>query len=105
MEREESQSASNPPVLVVGAGPVGLAMACESRRHGVACRIVDDGEGPTPTLQSRALAVHSRTLEVLDILGLADRAVERGRIIRALNVHRGGKRLARVELDFTGLET
>jgi 2-polyprenyl-6-methoxyphenol hydroxylase-like FAD-dependent oxidoreductase len=105
MESDANPREGEPPVLVVGAGPVGLAMACELRRHGVACRIVDDGEGPTPTLQSRALAVHARTMEVLHIMGLADSALERGRIVRALNAYRSGRRLARIEPDFAGLET
>ncbi|MBV8231193.1 MAG: FAD-dependent monooxygenase, partial [Planctomycetaceae bacterium] len=45
------------PVLVVGAGPVGLTMACELRRHGVACRIIDRNDGPTPLNESRALGI------------------------------------------------
>jgi 2-polyprenyl-6-methoxyphenol hydroxylase-like FAD-dependent oxidoreductase len=34
-------------VLVVGAGPVGLSLAFELWRHGVSCRIIDQGAGPT----------------------------------------------------------
>ena len=33
--------AADTDVLVVGAGPVGLMLACELGRHGVRCRIVD----------------------------------------------------------------
>ena len=52
-------------VLVVGAGPVGLTMACELRRHGLSVRIVDQKSGPTQLTHSKALAVHPRTLEML----------------------------------------
>ena len=34
-------------VLVVGAGPTGLALAHELRRHGLRCRVIDQGEGPS----------------------------------------------------------
>jgi 2-polyprenyl-6-methoxyphenol hydroxylase-like FAD-dependent oxidoreductase len=92
-------------VLVVGAGPVGLTLACELRRHGVPCRVFDDGDGPTPPEQSRALALHARTLEIFDAMGLAGPILQRGRRIRALNVYRGEHRFARLEFDFSGLDT
>lgn len=58
------------PVLVVGAGPVGLFLACELRRHGVSrVRIVDRKLAPPP--YSKALAVHARTMEILDDAQLA----------------------------------
>jgi len=47
-------------VLVVGAGPVGLTMACELARNGLRCRIIDKETGPAST--SRALAIFPRTL-------------------------------------------
>jgi 2-polyprenyl-6-methoxyphenol hydroxylase-like FAD-dependent oxidoreductase len=95
----------NPPVLVVGAGPVGLTLACELLRRGIECRIIDSGEGPTPSEQSRALAVHARTLEVFDDIGIAQRLVKNGRQLRAINAYEAGRRIARFELDFHGVET
>jgi 2-polyprenyl-6-methoxyphenol hydroxylase-like FAD-dependent oxidoreductase len=92
-------------VLVVGAGPVGLTLACELRRHGVDCHVVDDGNGPTPPEQSRALGVHARTLEVFDVMGVVGPILERGRRIHALNAYHGHRRFARFELDFAGLDT
>ncbi|MEC9396471.1 MAG: FAD-dependent monooxygenase, partial [Myxococcota bacterium] len=50
-------------VLVVGAGPTGLALAHSLLRQGFTPRIIDAGEGTSP--ESRALATHARTLEVL----------------------------------------
>lgn len=57
-------------VLVVGAGPVGMAMGMELAIQGVAFRIVE--KAPTRSPYSRALAVHSRTLEVLKRYGHID---------------------------------
>jgi 2-polyprenyl-6-methoxyphenol hydroxylase-like FAD-dependent oxidoreductase len=92
-------------VLVVGAGPVGLTMACELRRHGANCRIIDAEAGPTPPEQSRAIGMHARTLEVFDAMGIAAPLVDRGRRVRALNAYQGGRHFARLDLDFSGLDT
>ncbi|MBE7219796.1 MAG: FAD-dependent monooxygenase [Caulobacteraceae bacterium] len=64
------------PVLVVGAGPVGLTMAAELARYGVPVRIID--HSPKATETSKALVVWSRTLELLDRAGCADDFVAAG---------------------------
>ena len=51
-------------VLVVGAGPVGLTIACELRRRGIECRLIDKYAEFLVT--SRALGLQARTLEVFD---------------------------------------
>ena len=48
-------------ILVVGAGPVGLAMALELHRHGSPCRIIE--QATAAHQQSRASDIHARTLE------------------------------------------
>ena len=63
-------------VLITGAGPTGLVLATELARRGVSCRIIE--KRPTRSTRSKALAVHARTLELLDLLGLADEFVRRG---------------------------
>jgi 2-polyprenyl-6-methoxyphenol hydroxylase-like FAD-dependent oxidoreductase len=93
-------SHSEIPVLVVGAGPVGLAMACDLARHGVACRIIDEAEGPTD--QSRALAIWERTLEVLDDLGVIGPVLAQGKRMHGMNAYAGGHRLLHVGLDLEG---
>lgn len=70
------------PVLVVGAGPVGIALACELLVGGVSVRLVDALPGPSPL--SKAIAVHARTLEHLDRHGVADTLVELG--VRAMQM-------------------
>lgn len=60
-------AAATPPVLVVGAGPVGLTTATLLRRHGVPVRCVEQAE--RVSTRSKALLVWPRTLEVLRQLG------------------------------------
>jgi 2-polyprenyl-6-methoxyphenol hydroxylase-like FAD-dependent oxidoreductase len=93
-----SPSAADPsPVLVIGAGPVGLTMASELRRHGIACRIVDKNEGTTD--QSRALVVHARTLEAFADMGVVDEALDRGHRTHGASIYADGKRIIHVTLD------
>jgi 2-polyprenyl-6-methoxyphenol hydroxylase-like FAD-dependent oxidoreductase len=63
-------------VAIVGAGPTGLALACELRLAGISCRVLERrAEEPNLT---RSFAVHARTLELLDARGLADALVTQG---------------------------
>lgn len=78
-------------VLVVGAGPTGLAVAAELAAQGVSVLVVDAGADRVH--ESRALAIQPRTLEVLRGLGLADDLVAQGNPNVALEVHAGGRRL------------
>ena len=84
-------------VLVVGAGPTGLVMAAELARRGVACRIID--KLPTATQTSKALAVQSRTLELFDIMGVVDEALECGVRVGAVNLYANEKRLVHLPFD------
>lgn len=84
-------------VLVVGAGPVGLTMALELARYGVAVRIIDriaDAEH-----SSRAVAVWPRTLELLDRSGISSALVELGNKVTVANILSGGKPVASVSLE------
>jgi 2-polyprenyl-6-methoxyphenol hydroxylase-like FAD-dependent oxidoreductase len=54
----------NTPVLIVGAGPVALTLACELTRYRVPVRIVDKAAQRTD--KSKAIVLWSRTLELLD---------------------------------------
>jgi len=63
-------------VLVVGAGPTGLTLACDLARRRVAVRIVDQAaEFPAG---SRGKGLSPRSLEVLDDLGVIDRVLAGG---------------------------
>ncbi|MFF5076073.1 FAD-dependent oxidoreductase [Actinoplanes sp. NPDC000266] len=63
-------------VLIVGAGPVGLATATALTRNGIGVTVVD--RAATATHTSRAAVVHARTLEALDRIGAAAPLVEAG---------------------------
>jgi 2-polyprenyl-6-methoxyphenol hydroxylase-like FAD-dependent oxidoreductase len=84
-------------VLVVGAGPVGLALACELRRHGVSCRIID--KAPEPSVHSKALGVQARTLEVFEQMGIVEEALSKGKKVYGMNIYAEQRRIVHVTLD------
>ncbi len=95
-----SDNLEKAPVLIVGAGPTGLALALWLARSGVAVRIIDKTAEAGTT--SRALAVQARTLEFYRQLGIADLLVEGGVPIAALNFWVNGARAARVQPGLIG---
>jgi 2-polyprenyl-6-methoxyphenol hydroxylase-like FAD-dependent oxidoreductase len=90
-------------VLIVGAGPTGLALALWLAEQGVGIRIIDKDAGPGET--SRAMAVQARTLELYRQLGLADAVVAAGHKNPALNLWARGLRRARLDLADAGAGT
>ncbi|RZF25794.1 2-polyprenyl-6-methoxyphenol hydroxylase [Paraburkholderia sp. UYCP14C] len=64
-------------VVIVGGGPVGLWLACEVRLAGPSVAVVERRQDRV--LQSRAGTMHSRTLEMFDLRGLADRFLAAGK--------------------------
>ncbi len=81
-------------VLVVGAGPAGLAMACGLLQHGVSVRVVDGAAGPATT--SRANILHARGVEVLNRLGALGDLRDRSVSAIKLTFHLGGRPVATV---------
>lgn len=63
-------------VIVVGAGPIGLAMAIELANHGVGTVLLD--ENNVVSVGSRAICWSKRSLEILDRLGIGDKAAAKG---------------------------
>jgi 2-polyprenyl-6-methoxyphenol hydroxylase-like FAD-dependent oxidoreductase len=90
----------NPSVLIIGAGPTGLALALWLTRLGVAVRIVD--KAPEPGTTSRALAVQVRTLEFYRQLGIADSLITGGVKIAGVNFWVKGAKAARVPFQRIG---
>lgn len=64
------------PVVIVGAGPIGMTLAVDLASRGVPSVVLDDNN--TVSVGSRALCYAKRTLEVWDRLGLGERYVNRG---------------------------
>lgn len=87
-------------VLIVGAGPTGLMLANQLGRRGIRVAIVDRHSGPAQ--QSRAMAVHARTLEIYAQLGIAGQAIELGRRGNGANMWSGGRLRARIPFEEMG---
>ncbi|KAF9288384.1 hypothetical protein BGZ68_000345 [Mortierella alpina] len=67
---------SSVPVLISGAGPVGLFVAYLLTKQGIHVRITERERAISS--RSKALALHSRTLEILQFAGLSDEFMRRG---------------------------
>ncbi|GIG36706.1 FAD-dependent oxidoreductase [Cellulomonas pakistanensis] len=91
------------PVLVVGAGPVGLTAACELARQGARVRLVD--AAPEPTTQSRAVTVHARTQEHLAAMGVLDELAARAVAITAVEVRSGAAGTLRLRASTAGIDS
>ena len=87
-------------VLVVGAGPTGLMLANQLARRGVPTRIVDRHAGPS--LETRALGVQARSLEIYSHLGIAGPALELGKRAAGANIWAQWRRAARIPFGDIG---
>lgn len=87
---------SDLPILVVGAGPVGLTMACELARHGVRPRIID--RAPERSQTSKALALFPRSLEMFEAMGVVDRFLAEGQRLHGLSLHHRAAQIAQIDL-------
>jgi 4,5-epoxidase len=71
-------------VLIVGAGPTGLTLACDLRGRGIAVTVVEKAAGPATT--SRALGLQPRGREILARLGALGDLPERAVLALATNI-------------------
>ena len=81
--RADAEAKQNAPaVLIVGAGPTGLTLACELARSGVPFRLIDAVPGPQPGSRGKGIHViikpNPPTLAVFDDLGIVDRVIANG---------------------------
>jgi 2-polyprenyl-6-methoxyphenol hydroxylase-like FAD-dependent oxidoreductase len=88
-------------VVVVGAGPVGLAAAAGLRLRGHSVVVVDKQAEGSNT--SRASVIHARTLEMLERIGVTKRLVELGLELKDFAIRDGDRRL--VPVSFRDLPT
>lgn len=88
-------------VLVIGAGPTGLALAASLVARGVTTMVVDQQAAGANT--SRAAVVNARTLELLEDLDLARRLVKEGVEAPRFTIRDRGRTL--IPIDFSGLPT
>lgn len=89
-------------VVVVGAGPTGLLLAGDLAEAGVRVAVLERRGDASPI--TRAFAVHARTLEELDMRGIADELVATGTTVRAVRLFGAvGIDLARLPSRFASL--
>lgn len=87
-------------VLIVGAGPSGLAMALWLKKKGILFRIIDKSSAPAET--SRAIAIQPRTLEFYNLLGIAYEIIAAGDSISELSIRHNNHTSASINLGESG---
>jgi 2-polyprenyl-6-methoxyphenol hydroxylase-like FAD-dependent oxidoreductase len=87
-------------VIIVGAGPTGLALACQLIRYDIDFVIVDKQDAITP--YSKAIGVQARTLEMYEQIGLADTLIGQGARAERVQLIEGGEVCGTVELSNIG---
>ena len=97
METVVNASSRDTDVLIVGAGPTGLAVATMLMRSGVAPVIVD--RLTTGQNTSRAAVIHAHTLEVLEKLGVSERLGETGLRLARFSLRDRDRVLVRLRFD------
>ena len=89
-------SVAEHPVVVVGAGPIGLSLAIDLAQRGQRVVLLDDadqiGEG------SRAICFSKRSLEHWDRLGVGDRMIDKGVVWSVGKIFHGNSQLYRFNL-------
>jgi 2-polyprenyl-6-methoxyphenol hydroxylase-like FAD-dependent oxidoreductase len=86
-------------VLIVGAGPSGLMMACQLLRYGIQPIIIDNKQGPTS--HSNAVGVQARSLEIYRQLGIINQVIPNGKLTGGLSFNQGNREMA--SLSFTNV--
>jgi 2-polyprenyl-6-methoxyphenol hydroxylase-like FAD-dependent oxidoreductase len=76
-------------VLIVGAGPAGLALACDLRRRGIQPRLIE--KLPTPLVGSKGKGIQPRSLELFDDLGLIDQVLANSSNYPPMRIYQGAK--------------
>jgi 2-polyprenyl-6-methoxyphenol hydroxylase-like FAD-dependent oxidoreductase len=84
-------------VLIVGAGPTGLTLACLCYQLGIRTMIIEKNSGPSRT--SKAIGLQYRVSEILAILGIADRFIRAGGSPTPVNIYHGARKLVTFHFD------
>ncbi|CTQ51452.1 FAD-dependent oxidoreductase [Jannaschia donghaensis] len=98
-QKVPAQEAAAPlrhPVVIVGGGPVGMALALDLGNRGTPCLVLDDHDGVG--LGSRAICFAKRTLEICDRLGCGERMVDKGVVWNVGRVYRDDREIYAFDL-------
>ena len=94
------ETVTNTDVIIVGAGPTGLSLACQLVRYGIDFVIIDRKIGVTT--HSKAIGVQARTLEIYEQLGVAQQAIDLGQVAGKIRIIAEGKVRGQVDLSDMG---
>ena len=100
-QQHSADSTYDVDVLIVGAGPTGLALAAQLESFGTTFRIID--RSLTRSEHSRALALQPRTLEALRPFGISSALAEAGHPATGVHLHLPDKTIP-VDLSDAGIE-
>ncbi len=87
---QNSDTDKNTSVLIVGAGPSGLMMACQLALRNIPFRLID--KKAQPANYSGALIVHARSVELFQQMGIAEAAIRKGIIANEIKLIFNGKK-------------
>jgi 2-polyprenyl-6-methoxyphenol hydroxylase-like FAD-dependent oxidoreductase len=90
----------NTDVIIVGAGPTGLSLACQLVRYGIDFVIIDRKAGVTT--HSKAIGVQARTMEIYEQLGVVEQALDLGQIAGKIRIVANSKVSGEVDLSSMG---
>jgi 2-polyprenyl-6-methoxyphenol hydroxylase-like FAD-dependent oxidoreductase len=90
---------NSPNVLISGAGPTGLMLACLLAHEGIPLRIFDLAEGRAK--ESRALGVWPKSMELFQSIGLIGRVLKAGRPVLGASAYLNGRNLTNI--NFSGI--
>jgi 2-polyprenyl-6-methoxyphenol hydroxylase-like FAD-dependent oxidoreductase len=99
-EDKNMETVINTDVIIVGAGPTGLSLACQLVRYGIDFVIIEKKAGVTT--HSKALGVQARTMEIYEQLGVAQQALDLGQIAGKIRIITDGKVRGGVDLAAMG---
>ncbi len=90
----------NTDVLIIGAGPTGLMMACQLTRFGIPFRIID--KQADRSKESRAFAIQAKSMEIFQNLGIASEFIEKEIAIKEVSFYVHGK--SKFHLNFKNID-
>src|SRR5271168_3434327 len=89
-------------ILIVGAGPTGVMLALELALQNISFRIIDSA--PTRSDKSRALVLHSRTLELLNRHGIVQELIALGRVTMGVRMLANKKDVFKIDIQDIGFK-